>query len=159
MFVSASDDGDRLRVLEKRLVRPETYLELIIVEFCPHLTMMLTAGTTSPLPHIWILNMFNLSQKNTIMKSGRPTKFTERIFTSWHFLLNFYVKEVSWLWPNHFRHSDQVKIFAGDSNGQDFWGMEDFQFVLNDCSRSTKSFERGPTAFIANINGPIRAIR
>lgn len=51
-LVSASDDGDRLRVLEKRLVRPETYLELIIVEFCPHLTMMLTAGTTSPLPHI-----------------------------------------------------------------------------------------------------------
>ena len=60
---------------------------------------------------------------------------------------------------DNFRHSDKVKIFTGDSNGQDFWGMEDFQFVLNDCSRSTKSFERGPTAFIANINGPIRAIR
>ena len=58
-----------------------------------------------------------------------------------------------------FRHSDQVKIFAGDANGQDFWGMEDFQFVLNDCSRNTQSFERGPTAFIANLNGPIRTIR
>lgn len=37
--------------------------------------------------------------------------------------------------------------------------MEDFQFVLNDCSRCTRSFIKGPTAFIANIDGPIRAVR
>lgn len=37
--------------------------------------------------------------------------------------------------------------------------MEDFQFLLGDCSRCTKSFVHGQTAFIANIDGPVRAIR
>ena len=58
-----------------------------------------------------------------------------------------------------FRHSDKLHIFAGNSNEQDIWGMEEFQFVLGNCGRCTKTFIRGPTAFVANINGPVRAIR
>ena len=59
----------------------------------------------------------------------------------------------------NFRHSDKVHILAGNSNGQDIWGMEEFQFLLGNCDRCTKTFIRGPSAFIANINGPVRAIR
>ena len=57
------------------------------------------------------------------------------------------------------RHSDELRITTKGSDGQNIWGMEEFQFILGDCSRCTRSFERGPSAFIANINGPIRAIR
>ena len=57
------------------------------------------------------------------------------------------------------RWSDKVHITTEGADGTDFWGMEEFQFLLNDCSRSTKSFMHGPTAFIANIDGPVRAIR
>ena len=58
-----------------------------------------------------------------------------------------------------FRHSDKLHIFAGNSNEEDIWGMEEFQFILGNCGRCTKTFIRGPTAFVANINGPVRAIR
>ena len=37
--------------------------------------------------------------------------------------------------------------------------MEEFQFLPFTCSRSIKTFTKGPTAFIANIDGPVRAIR
>lgn len=55
--------------------------------------------------------------------------------------------------------SDKLMILAEGSNGQDFLGLADFQFTIDDCSRSTLSFSRGPTSFIANKVGPIRAIR
>ena len=58
-----------------------------------------------------------------------------------------------------YRHSDKVHITTGNSNGKDFWGMEEFQFLLDNCGRCTKTFIRGPSAFIANIDGPVRAIR
>ena len=58
-----------------------------------------------------------------------------------------------------FRHSDQLHVTTNGSEGHDIWGMEDFQFTLGDCSRCTRSFEKGPTAFIANKDGPIRALR
>ena len=37
--------------------------------------------------------------------------------------------------------------------------MEEFQFTPYYCGRSIKTFTEGPTAFIANIDGPVRAIR
>ena len=37
--------------------------------------------------------------------------------------------------------------------------MEEFQFDLGSCGRCTKTFIQGPTAFVANIKGPVRAIR
>ena len=45
------------------------------------------------------------------------------------------------------------------STGLNMWGVEDFQFTLGDCSRCAASFVQGKTAFIANIDGPLRAIR
>ena len=57
------------------------------------------------------------------------------------------------------RHSDKVHITTGNSNGKDIWGMEEFQFDLGSCGRCTKTFIQGPTAFVANIKGPVRAIR
>ena len=58
-----------------------------------------------------------------------------------------------------FRHSDIAHILAGDSDRKDIWGMEEIQFVPYVCQRSVKTFMQGPTAYIANINGPVRAIR
>ena len=57
------------------------------------------------------------------------------------------------------RHSDKVHITTGNSNGKDIWGMEEFQFSLGTCGRCSKTFIQGPTAFVTNINGPVRAIR
>ncbi len=36
---------------------------------------------------------------------------------------------------------------------------QDFQFSLENCNRCAQSFMDGRTAFIANIAGPVRAIR
>ena len=57
------------------------------------------------------------------------------------------------------RYSDKVHITSGASNGQDIWGMEEFQFLPYYCGRSIKTFTKGPTAFIANKDGPVRALR
>ena len=57
------------------------------------------------------------------------------------------------------RHSDKVHITTGNSNGKDIWGLEEFQFSLGTCGRCSKTFIQGPTAFVTNINGPVRAIR
>ncbi len=74
--------------------------------------------------------------------------------------------EDSWATSRHYKrhfsqnwHSDALHITTSGSDGQNIWAMEDFQFVLSDCSRCTRSFIQGPTAFVANIDGPVRAIR
>jgi len=54
---------------------------------------------------------------------------------------------------------DGLNIFAGNSTGEDLMAHQDFQFILFDCGRSVHSFTHGGTAFIANKNGPVRAIR
>ena len=56
-------------------------------------------------------------------------------------------------------HGDEMKIFAGNATGEDMLAIQEFQFFLNDCGRCTESFMDGQTAFIANIDGPVRAIR
>ena len=52
-----------------------------------------------------------------------------------------------------------LKIKAGDATGEDILSIQDFQFLLNECGRSTASFMDGQTAFITNKAGPVRAIR
>ncbi len=56
-------------------------------------------------------------------------------------------------------YSDDLRIFVGDSTGEDILSIQDFQFSLSNCNRCTKSFMDGRTAFIANTAGPVRAIR
>ena len=56
----------------------------------------------------------------------------------------------------YLRHSDEVQITTSDSDGQNILGMEEFQFLPYYCGRSIKTFTKGPTAFIANIDGPVR---
>ena len=52
-----------------------------------------------------------------------------------------------------------MSIFVNGSSGMNMWGMEDFQFNLGSCERSAATFIHSNTAFIANIDGPLRAIR
>ena len=57
------------------------------------------------------------------------------------------------------RYSDKAHITTGNSDGKNIWGVEEFQFQPFYCGRSIKTFTQGPTAFIANKNGPVRGIR
>ena len=57
------------------------------------------------------------------------------------------------------RYSDKAHITTGNSDGKNIWGVEEFQFQPFYCGRSIKTFTQGPTAFIANKDGPVRAIR
>ena len=52
-----------------------------------------------------------------------------------------------------------MKILTGNSNGKNIWGMLELQLLPYFCGRSINSYIKSPTAFIANINGPVRAIR
>ena len=46
-----------------------------------------------------------------------------------------------------------------ETDGESFWGIEDFQFSLGTCGRSIRTFMKSPTGFVSNIAGPLRAIR
>jgi hypothetical protein len=52
-----------------------------------------------------------------------------------------------------------LRILTGGANGEDFLNTQDFQFLMRDCTRCQQSFVRGTTAFIANKEGPVRALR
>merc|ERR1712156_1299504 len=74
--------------------------------------------------------------------------------------------EDSWFSSNtyqrHFAenwYSDDMKITLNETDGRSFWGVEDFQFNLESCDRSIKTFMKSPTSFVSNIVGPLRAIR
>ncbi|MGN6692816.1 MAG: hypothetical protein ACTHN0_01450 [Aquihabitans sp.] len=56
-------------------------------------------------------------------------------------------KEVSW------------KVLAAGASQVDVLDGHKNQFFLNDCSRSNQSFLEEEGAFVANIDGPVRAIR
>ena len=58
-----------------------------------------------------------------------------------------------------FRYSDEMRITLNETDGDSFWGIEDFQFKLSTCGRSIRTFMKSPTGFVSNINGPLRAIR
>ena len=57
------------------------------------------------------------------------------------------------------RYSDGMRITMNETDGESFWGIEDFQFKLGTCGRSIKTFMKSPTGFVSNIAGPLRAIR
>jgi hypothetical protein len=52
-----------------------------------------------------------------------------------------------------------MRITLNETDGESFWGIEDFQFSLGTCGRSIKTFMKSPTGFVSNIAGPLRAIR
>ena len=52
-----------------------------------------------------------------------------------------------------------MRITLNETDGDSFWGMEDFQFNLDSCDRSIRTFMKSPTGFVSNIVGPLRAIR
>jgi len=56
-------------------------------------------------------------------------------------------------------YSDGMRITLNETDGESFWGIEDFQFSLDTCGRSIKTFMKSPTGFVSNIAGPLRAIR
>merc|ERR1719228_2808482 len=67
--------------------------------------------------------------------------------------------------PHYERHfseiwySDMLRITAGNSDFKNIWGMSEEQLLPYYCGRSIKSYIKSPTAFIANKDGPVRAIR
>jgi hypothetical protein len=63
---------------------------------------------------------------------------------------------------NHFSDRwvhDGATITVGGANGVDILDRDEAQFAPGVCGRSTDTFSRGAGAFIANMDGPIRAIR
>ena len=54
---------------------------------------------------------------------------------------------------------DRASIFAGSSTGVDVLDRVKFQYQPGVCNRTTDTFSNGPGALIANIDGPVRAIR
>lgn len=63
---------------------------------------------------------------------------------------------------NHFSDRwvhDGTEITVGDSTGVDILDRDEAQFAPGNCNRTTDTFSRGAGAFIANLDGPVRAIR
>ncbi|MHC4513227.1 MAG: hypothetical protein ACYTGW_04600 [Planctomycetota bacterium] len=54
---------------------------------------------------------------------------------------------------------DGLKIKTGAATGVDILDRSKFQFVPGSCKRTTDTFSAGGGAMIANIDGPVRAIR
>ena len=54
---------------------------------------------------------------------------------------------------------DQLAIKAGDATGVDILDGFKFQFGPNTCTRSEATFNDAEGAFVANVDGPVRAIR
>ncbi len=63
---------------------------------------------------------------------------------------------------NHFSErwgQDGTEITAAGATGVDILDRDKFQFRPGVCNRTTDTFSAGGGAFIANIDGPVRAIR
>jgi len=71
-----------------------------------------------------------------------------------YFQSQYYQRHFAFNW-----NSDNVKIFAGESTGEDLMAHQDFQFSTSSCGRCVYTFGLGYTGFIANKAGPVRAIR
>jgi len=54
---------------------------------------------------------------------------------------------------------DAIKIKKGSATGVDILDRNKFQYVPGNCNRTTDTFSAGGGAMIANIDGPVRAIR
>jgi hypothetical protein len=55
--------------------------------------------------------------------------------------------------------TDSLKITAPDSTGQDILDIAQNRFAPNICGRHVLTFSTAEGAFVANIDGPVRAIR
>lgn len=65
-------------------------------------------------------------------------------------------------YTRHFRSrwlSDEVRILTHGTPGPDLIDLHDVQFAPGTCGRSMATFSSGEGAFVANIDGPVRAIR
>ena len=54
---------------------------------------------------------------------------------------------------------DELRLTVGETAGADILDRHKIQVIPGNCVRTTKTFSRGGGAIIANIDGPIRAIR
>ena len=62
----------------------------------------------------------------------------------------------------HFKgtwYTDSLSIKVGNSTRENFIETDNIQFNPDTCLGSIETFTHSPTAFIANINGPVRGIR
>lgn len=74
--------------------------------------------------------------------------------------------EDSFIFSDRVRHHfsdrwihDATSITAGGVPGLDILDRDKFQFTPGNCGRTTDTFSAGGGAFIANVDGPVRAIR
>ena len=54
---------------------------------------------------------------------------------------------------------DTANVFVGTATGVDILDRVKFQYQPGVCNRTTDTFSSGPGAMIANVDGPVRAIR
>jgi hypothetical protein len=54
---------------------------------------------------------------------------------------------------------DATEITVGDASGVDILDRDEFEFKPGICNRTTDTFSEGAGMFIANVDGPLRAVR
>lgn len=86
--------------------------------------------------------------KTTYRRAAGPNPETSRVVTpTYEIGFTDRWKETSW------------KVLAPGASGVDLIDGHKNQFVINNCGRSNETFANGEGAFVANIDGPVRAIR
>lgn len=86
--------------------------------------------------------------KTTYRRASGPNAETSRVTTDTY--------EVGWSdrWTE-----DDWRVHAGSASGADILDGHKNQFAVDFCGRSNATFSAGEGAFVANIDGPVRAIR
>jgi hypothetical protein len=93
-------------------------------------------------------NLLSGAYKTTYKLTDGPNPENSTITTP------YYVEHFSDRWLN-----DQIKVKSGDATGVDILDRAKATLGPGNCGRSEDTFDDAEGAFIANINGPIRAIR
>jgi hypothetical protein len=86
--------------------------------------------------------------KSTYKRASGPNPETSRVVTpTYEAEFTDRWKETSW------------KVRSAGASGVDLLDGHKNQFAVNSCGRSNETFSTGEGAFVANIDGPVRAIR
>jgi len=86
--------------------------------------------------------------RSTYLRADGPNPESSRIKT------NSYTAGFSDRWI-----FDQLRIRAGDAGGEEILDGYKFGFAPGSCGRSEATFSDSEGAFVANIDGPVRAVR
>ena len=96
----------------------------------------------------YAFNLTSGAYKTTYKLMAGPNEETSKVTTA------FYTRAFHDRWLD-----DGLTIKAGGANGSDILDRHKALFAPGVCVRSEDTFDAGEGAFLANINGPVRAIR